>query len=92
MTTQKHLNRERESCPLLNEKCSPHVFLICLKFFSCHECALLSVDSRTCGLIIRLDSDLVLIITHHVSSRMRGIDRTCRHELELLPPDGEMES
>jgi hypothetical protein len=50
MATQKHLNCERESCPLLAEKCSPHVFLICLKFLTCHECALLP-DSRICGMI-----------------------------------------
>jgi hypothetical protein len=42
MATQKHLNCERESCPLLAEKCSPHVFLICLKFLTRHEWTLLT--------------------------------------------------
>jgi len=42
MATQKHLNCERKSCPLLTDKCSPHVFLTCLKFFTCHEWGLLT--------------------------------------------------
>jgi hypothetical protein len=42
MATQKHLNCEGESCSLLTEKCSPHVFLTCLKFLTCHEWALLT--------------------------------------------------
>src|SRR5260370_7736116 len=41
MTTQQHLNCERESHSLLTEKCSPHILLICLNFFVCHECDLL---------------------------------------------------
>jgi|ERR1700677_2129545 hypothetical protein len=53
MTTQKHLNRERETCLLPAEKCSPHIFLICLKFLTCHECAFFLVDSRTCDMITR---------------------------------------
>jgi len=42
MATQKHLNREGESCSLLVEKCSPQVFLTCLMFLTCHEWALLT--------------------------------------------------
>ena len=31
IATKKHLNCEGESCSLLADKCSPHVFLTCLK-------------------------------------------------------------
>lgn len=41
MASHQHLNCERESHSLLPEKCPPHILLICLKFFVCHECALL---------------------------------------------------
>jgi hypothetical protein len=40
MATQEHLNCEGESCLLLIEKCSPHVFLTCLMFLTCHKWAL----------------------------------------------------
>jgi hypothetical protein len=58
MATQKHLNCKRESCPLLAKKCSPHVFVICLKFLTCHEWALLTafpVDSRTCRWLLNIN-------------------------------------
>jgi len=63
MATQKHLNCESESCPLLAEKCSPHVFLARLKFLTCHEWVPLNrlpVNSRTCGMVTQ---DRYLIAT-----------------------------
>jgi hypothetical protein len=42
MATQKHLNCESESCLLLAEKCSPHVFVTYLMFLTCHKCAFLT--------------------------------------------------
>jgi hypothetical protein len=41
MASQQHLNCERESHSLLPEKCPPHILLVGLKFFVCHEYALL---------------------------------------------------
>ena len=37
MATQKHLNCEGESGSLLADKCSPHIFLTCLNFLTCHK-------------------------------------------------------
>jgi hypothetical protein len=42
MATQKHLNCEGESCSLLADKGTPHVFLTCLKLLTCHEWAFLT--------------------------------------------------
>jgi hypothetical protein len=69
MTTQKHLNCEGESCSLLAKKCSPHVFLICLKFLTCHKCAAFQwiLEPAVCYSISISDSDLVIIVTLHVS-------------------------
>ena len=52
MATQKHLNCEGESCLLLAEKCSPHVFLACLMFLTCHEWALLT----SCDMVLNINS------------------------------------
>jgi hypothetical protein len=57
MATQEHLHCERESCPLLAKKCSPHVFLIVLKFGACHECPPAGVNRDTL-------SEIVLIGEH----------------------------
>jgi hypothetical protein len=56
MTTQKHLNGERECCPFLTDKCPPHVFLICLKFRACHDHALYQT------ITLRLRTILVKIV------------------------------
>lgn len=37
----KHLSYDGEICVILVEECSPHLFLLCVKFRICHECALL---------------------------------------------------
>jgi hypothetical protein len=66
MATQKHLNCEGESCSLLADKCSPHVFLTCLKFLTCHEWA--PPDRLRHGYSTSIsDSDLIIIITRQVS-------------------------
>jgi hypothetical protein len=57
---------------LLAEKCSPHGLLICLKFLTCHECALPTafewILEPADGYSISIfDSDLVMIITCYVS-------------------------
>ena len=73
MATQKHLNCEGESCSLLADKCSPHVFLTCLKFLTCHEWALSTafqwiLEPAAWLLNINIfESDLVIIITRYVS-------------------------
>ena len=97
MATQKHLNCERESCPLLAVECSPHVFLICLKFLTCHKWALLTafhwiLESTDGYSISILDRDLVILITCYVSSNARGEDRTYRDERYCFLRNGKMES
>jgi hypothetical protein len=42
MAAQKHLNCEGESGSLLADKCSPHIFLTCLNFLTCHKWDLLT--------------------------------------------------
>jgi hypothetical protein len=66
MATQKHLNCEGESCLLLAEKCSPHVFLTCLMFLTCHKLALPTGLGYGHSTSI-FDNEMVLIITRHVS-------------------------
>jgi len=73
MATQKHLNCEGESCSLLADKCSPHVFLTCLKFLTCHEWASRPPSSgflEPAAWLLNInifESDLVIIITRYVS-------------------------
>ena len=39
---QKHLGYDGEICVIVVEECSPHLFLFCKKFRSCHDDAFLS--------------------------------------------------
>src|SRR5580704_12263744 len=41
IATQKHLSNDNEICVIVVEECSPHLFLFCAKFRSCHENAFL---------------------------------------------------
>jgi hypothetical protein len=48
MATQKHLSNDNEIRVIVVEECSPHLFLSCAEFRSCHENAFQlerSVDS-----------------------------------------------
>jgi hypothetical protein len=66
MATQKHLDCEGESCLLFTKKCSPHVSLTCLVFFTCHEWV--PPDRLRYGYPTSIfDNDMVLLTTRHVS-------------------------
>jgi hypothetical protein len=41
MATQKRLGNDNEICVIVVEECSPHLFLFCAEFRSCHENAFL---------------------------------------------------